>query len=103
MAKLIENNKDCEITYKDDKITFHGSKSDILKAKIETTTLISELLRKNYTEMEEHLKISKDVQWQYEHSTDKWKNFPVYLNSLIESKYIKDESIVSLYFYMIYI
>jgi hypothetical protein len=44
---------------------------------------------KKTSEFEEKLSVCKDVQWQWQ--SDDWKSFPLYVNSVIESAYLKKQ------------
>lgn len=78
---------DCQITYRNKSIELYGCIQSVLEAKAKILEHVNKLNSVNFLRMQEGLMISKDIQWQYEIGSGTWRNFPVYLNSLIESKY----------------
>lgn len=92
--QLCDKFKDCQISYNNKTLEFYGSKESVLDAKAQALDHISKQNNKSFSRIEESMRISKDIQWQYEAKPGDWKNFPVYLNSLIESKNYRNESTV---------
>ena len=44
-------------------------------------------LKAHYKTIEKQVQISKNIQWQFELSQNEWKDFSIYLNSLIETTF----------------
>jgi hypothetical protein len=88
LLKLLSDTyKDCQITYVNRSIELYGTIQSVLEAKARVLEYVNKLDNTNFSRMQEDMRISKDIQWQYEIGSGVWKNFPVYLNSLIESKH----------------
>lgn len=87
LKSLSDTYKDCQITYVKRSIELYGTIQSVLEAKARVLEYVNKLDNTNFSRMQEDMRISKDIQWQYEIGSGVWKNFPVYLNSLIESKH----------------
>jgi hypothetical protein len=75
-------------------LEFFGLKEHVLKAKLEVITSLNSLIAEDYSKFKHSMKISKNVQWQFEKAKNEWENFSIYLNSFIENEYIKSKSFV---------
>ncbi|CAF0802138.1 unnamed protein product [Brachionus calyciflorus] len=93
--RLVEKYPDIEVIYENKSLTLVGLKSEVLSAKVELSQIINKLVANQYSKMVEQVKISKDIQWQFEIQANSWRNFSVFLNSLIESSHLKKESKVT--------
>ncbi len=54
--------------------------------------MINNALETQKNELKFQIRITRDVQWQYDTNKDDWKSFSFYVNSLIESRYSRKES-----------
>ncbi len=59
------------------------------------TNLIAEKVKKHFSKMENQIRLYKDIQWEYQLESDKWKPFSLFVNSLIETAYLKKELTVN--------
>lgn len=82
----------CQISYRNKELKFYGHIETVTEAKLQALAYIAKLNTKNFSTIEKNLNISKDIQWQFEITPNKWKNFSVYINSLIEAKNSMKES-----------
>jgi hypothetical protein len=89
---LAEQFKNCEIVVRNSKLTLHGSKQEVVNAKLKAVSMLNDILEGQKSELQFQIRITRDVQWQYEANKDEWKSFSFYINSLIESRYSRKES-----------
>ena len=87
--------ENCEFSLENGKLFIYGFNEEILKAKNEVNSFLVEKMLKKNSEIEEKLNLCNTAQWLYEHKKDDWKPFPLYINSLIESGYLKNQQIVN--------
>ena len=96
IAQLASNYRNCEVNFQNGNLTIFGFKEEVLKAKNDVNSfLVDKMLKKN-SEIEEKMNVCKDVQWLFEIKKDDWKSFPLYVNSIIETAFLKKLSHVCL-------
>lgn len=79
---------ECQLTLRaNQSIELFGTTNRVLEAKSKLHEQITKANMDRMSRMEQNLRIAKDFQWQYKVAPNVWKNFPVYLNSLIENDY----------------
>lgn len=81
---------DCQLTLRtsNQSIELYGTTNRVLEAKSKLHEQIARANTDRMSRLEQNLRVVKDFQWQYKVPPNNvWKNFPVYLNSLIETDY----------------
>ena len=79
------------------KLFIYGFNEEVLRAEKEFNSFLFEKMLKTNSEIKEKLNLCNT--WLYEHKKDDWKPFPLYINSLIESGYLKKQPIVNINFF----
>ena len=75
----------------------YGPREDVYKAKLKAIDMTKKKLKHKQKEI-------KGIVWQYEEIPNKWKDFSVDLNAIIESKHSEDQKIVkNITFFFFYI
>lgn len=89
VQKLSRELADCQITLnaKNKSIELFGTTNSVLEAKSRAHEQITKLNSARIARIQENLRISKNIQWQYQVGSGAWKSFSVYLNSFIETQY----------------
>lgn len=72
-------------------MSLFGFKNTISCAKSELALAINNKITGHFSSLIEKMKVSTDIQWQYLSDSNEWKNFSVYINSFIETSYLKKE------------
>lgn len=66
----------------------------VVNAKAELARIVNNNTAVHLSSMMQKMKVATEFQWQYLGDSNEWKSFSVFLNSLIESNYLKKESSV---------
>lgn len=95
VAKLSVELDDCQIKLENKLVEVRGTPKDVLEIKAKFHELVAKINSEQISHIQQSLRISKDFQWQYlTDNKTSWKNFPVYINSLIEADYGLGKSMV---------
>ena len=85
---------DIEIIFENKILTLFGYKYMVSNAKAELAQIINNNTAFHLSSMMQQMKVATEIQWQYLSYSNEWKSFSVFLNSLIESNFLKKESSV---------
>jgi len=59
------------------------------------TNLIADKVKNQFSKIEKQIRLNRDVQWEYQLESEKWKPFSLFVNSLIETAYHEKELTVN--------